>query len=153
MVRRAVARHIIQQVRMRQISKHRHLSGRRALSVHALNCCNTSTAAAASLDIQHNGSTMAIEPTSDAANATAAAAAAAISALAAAMSAARTDPSTAYFSISALIANQAATRVDTKRTLHVPQDAGSDAELVLIRRIFELQQEKEHLIHMMQETS
>ncbi|KAJ2670970.1 hypothetical protein IWW42_003680 [Coemansia sp. RSA 1085] len=141
MVRRAVARHIIQQVRMRQISKHRHLSGRRALSVHALNCCNTSTAATASLDIQHNGSTMAIEPTSDAANATAAAAAAAISALAAAMSAARTDPSTA------------ATRVDTKRTLHVPQDAGSDAELVLIRRIFELQQEKEHLIHMMQETS
>ncbi|KAJ2618913.1 hypothetical protein H4R22_005458, partial [Coemansia sp. RSA 1290] len=94
MVRRAVARHIIQQVRMRQISKHRHLSGRRALSVHALNCCNTSTAAAASLDIQHNGSTMAIESSSDAANATAAAAAAAISALAAAMSAARTDPST-----------------------------------------------------------
>ncbi|KAJ2191478.1 hypothetical protein EV181_000300 [Coemansia sp. RSA 532] len=77
MVRRAVARHIICQVRRRQAAKHRRLLGRRALSV-----CDAGIVACSS---DSDSSYAATEPEL-------ATTAAAISALATAMAAARTDP-------------------------------------------------------------
>ncbi|KAJ2408200.1 hypothetical protein GGH19_001098 [Coemansia sp. RSA 1807] len=121
MVRRAVARHIICQVRRRQAAKHRRLLGRRALSV-----CDAGIVACSS---DSDSSYAATEPEL-------ATTAAAISALATAMAAARTDP-----------------RADVDDKLSVPLNAGSNAELALIQRIFALQQEKEHLLRIMQQTS
>ncbi|KAJ2501970.1 hypothetical protein GGH96_001496 [Coemansia sp. RSA 1972] len=77
MVRRAVARHIICQVRRRQAAKHRRLLGRRALSA-----CDASLVACSS---DSDSSYAATEPEL-------ATTAAAISALATAMAATRTDP-------------------------------------------------------------
>ncbi|KAJ2345385.1 hypothetical protein GGF43_005233, partial [Coemansia sp. RSA 2618] len=78
MVRRAVARHIICQVRQRQTAKHRRLLGRRALSA-----CDSKYA---DWHYRSDSTCAATEPEL-------ATTAAAISALAAAMSAVRTDPS------------------------------------------------------------
>ncbi|KAJ2657544.1 COP9 signalosome complex subunit 7b [Coemansia sp. RSA 1199] len=82
MVRRAVARHIICQVRRRQAAKNRRLLGRRALSV-----CDASLVACSS---DSDSTYSATEPEL-------ATTAAAISALATAMAAARTDPRAEQF--------------------------------------------------------
>ncbi|KAJ2312340.1 hypothetical protein IWW54_002141 [Coemansia sp. RSA 2705] len=134
LVRRAVARRIIHQVRRRQVAKRRQLLGRRTLSL--LPACDSVGWSADAAVYGSDSAPASAEPVAPASTATTAAAAAAITALAAAMSAARTDPS-----------------VDVDGALRVPQDAGSDAELALIQRIFELQQEKERLLRVMQQTS
>ncbi|KAJ2501968.1 COP9 signalosome complex subunit 7b [Coemansia sp. RSA 1972] len=82
MVRRAVARHIICQVRRRQAAKHRRLLGRRELSA-----CDASLVACSS---DSDSSYAATEPEL-------ATTAAAISALATAMAATRTDPRAEQF--------------------------------------------------------
>ncbi|KAJ2712352.1 hypothetical protein H4R19_002802 [Coemansia spiralis] len=139
MVRRAVARHIIQQVR-----SHR--------------------AAAGQYHDQYPGQHPAPEDAT-------AAAAAAIAALVAGMSAARPDTCTGKYhwlcwlhesrsSLShavqrrAINAGGTGPRVGTPHApQHAPHHAGSYAELELIRRIIELQREKEHLLRIVQRTS
>ncbi|KAJ2317417.1 hypothetical protein IWW51_005371, partial [Coemansia sp. RSA 2702] len=91
LVRRAVARRIIHQVRRRQVAKRRQLLGRRTLSL--LPACDSVGWGADAAAYGSDSAPASAEPVAPASTATTAAAAAAITALAAAMSAARTDPS------------------------------------------------------------
>ncbi|KAJ2608500.1 hypothetical protein H4S08_004439 [Coemansia sp. RSA 1365] len=153
MVRSAVARQIIQQVRLRRIAKQRRVS-RAVLNTATAaetaatnrNCgldTNelTSTAASDAVSICHvstsksNGGKSESPATTQATPSEAATAAAVIAALVAAMSAERTD-----------------IQPSTCNKMYTPRMTDSDDQFRLIRRIAELQREKEQLLQVMQHT-
>ncbi|PIA18354.1 hypothetical protein COEREDRAFT_91258 [Coemansia reversa NRRL 1564] len=156
MVRRAVARQIIQQVRLRRITKQRRMS-RAALGTAATaamaetaatdgNCGLdtyelTSTGAGTAVSICHgststcNGNNAESPATTAVTTSGAATAAAVIAAFVAAMSVERTD-----------------IQPSTCNEMYTPQVTDSDDQFQLIRRIAELQCEKEQLLHVIQHT-
>ncbi|KAJ2910595.1 hypothetical protein GGI21_000708 [Coemansia aciculifera] len=132
-VRRAVARHIMQQVRHSRVSKYSHNHNHNFHSYHSYHRRSHSAFSAASAEAQVSGCSS--EPELRPRPATAESmTTAAISALAAAMSVARMEN-------------------DSSDELSFAPAAVLDAETLLVERIVELQREKEFLLRIVQSTS